>query len=146
MQNGLAFTTSSVLSRLRQKRGERKAAALERSKQRQVDKDYFHAKKLLNVEYEVGDRILFARYVMQPSASLRCFVAGDCLVDEKQRDRTRLTCSWAGLRAVSSPAAETASCKRVTAHNGWRAGRHANRQPYSPQGLCSVSFAKDPGS
>lgn len=39
--------------RLRKERSERKAAAIERSKQRQADHDYFLSKKLLNVQEEV---------------------------------------------------------------------------------------------
>ena len=41
-------------SRLRKERSERKAAAIERSKERQGDHDYFRTKKLLNAPNEVS--------------------------------------------------------------------------------------------
>lgn len=40
--------------RLRQERMERKAAAVERSKLRQVEQDYFLAKKRSNVQHKVN--------------------------------------------------------------------------------------------
>ena len=49
-----AFFASPICSaKLRKERRERKAAAIERSKQRQADNDYFLSKKLLNVQHEV---------------------------------------------------------------------------------------------
>ncbi|CAN0533603.1 unnamed protein product, partial [Ectocarpus sp. 12 AP-2014] len=41
--------TTEEKDRLRQERSERKAAAIERSKQRQANHGYFHAKRALNV-------------------------------------------------------------------------------------------------
>ncbi|CAM9824293.1 unnamed protein product, partial [Ectocarpus sp. 12 AP-2014] len=42
--------TTEKKDRLRQERSERKAAAVERSKQRQANHGYFHAKRALNVQ------------------------------------------------------------------------------------------------